>query len=70
MKSIFTSRLFWTGFASFVGGLLGMSKNPIAISAAAIINDPAMQAQAALVVGGIATIVLRAKTTVPVKVLP
>lgn len=69
MKSIFTSRLFWTGVASFVGGMLSLSKNPIAISAAAIIQDPAMQAQVGLIVGGITTIVLRAKTTEPVKVL-
>jgi hypothetical protein len=70
MKSIFTSKTFWMGVLTFLTGAATLSKNPTAITAAALLNDPAVQAQVGMVVSGITGIVLRYKTDQPVKVLP
>jgi hypothetical protein len=69
MKSLFVSRTFWASVFSFITGTMMLSKNPVAVTAAAILNDPSVQAQLLLIGGGVVHTVLRVATDKPVKVL-
>lgn len=69
MKSLFASKTFWASAFSFITGAMMLSKNPVAVTAATILNDPSVQAQLLLIGGGVVHTVLRVATDKPVKVL-
>jgi len=66
MKSIFKSKTFWANAFAFITGAAMLSNNPNVVGAATVLSDPAVQAQAALLLQGIVGIVLRFKTSEPV----
>jgi len=63
MKSIFKSKTFWANAFAFITGAAMLSNNPNVSGAATVLSDPALQAQAALLIQGIVGIVLRFKTS-------
>lgn len=70
MKSLFASKTFWASAFSFITGVMMLSKNPVAVTVATVLNDPSIQSQLLLIGGGVVHAVLRVATDTTVKVLP